>query len=193
MGRALPCLVPAALVLCLASTSLAGDWPQFRGPSGNGTSATAQTPTEWSDSKNIVWKSELPGRGASSPVVWGDRVFLTAFTGYGQSAEDPGEKADLKLHTLCIDRRSGAPIWDRSIDASPATQDFGKRVADHGYATGTPVTDGKRVFAFFGVSGVVAYDWDGKDLDHRFTIDFNAEGLGRPHIMRFGAKSLYES
>lgn len=156
------------LVLCSAPTACrAGDWPQFRGPAGNGTAADSNPPIHWSDSQNILWKTELPGRGASSAIVWADRIFLTAYSGYGEVADagaDPGEKANLRLHTLCFDRADGRLLWDKSIAASEATQKYGKRVADHGYATGTPATDGEAVYAYFGVSGVVAYDFEGNLL-----------------------------
>lgn len=154
-------LLILAGVLCFCSVSHANDWPQFRGPNGNATAATSNPPITWSDSENIAWKTKLPGRGASSPVVFGNRIFLTAFSGYGMSFANPGQKADLKLHVLCFERDSGKLIWDKSIPASSASQNFTKRVADHGYATGTPATDGEAVYAYFGVSGVVAYDMDG--------------------------------
>lgn len=150
-----------AILVFLNSAAMASDWPQFRGPNGNATAPDSNPPVRWSDSENIVWKAELPGRGASSPIIFGDRIFLTAYTGYGMNFEKPGDKGDLKLHTLCFDRSSGKLIWDRFINASPATQDFSKRVADHGYATATPATDGESIFSHFGVSGVVAYDING--------------------------------
>lgn len=158
----------ATILSCLTSIALAqptlADWPQFRGPDGNGTAAEAATPVKWSDTENIVWKSKLPGRGASSPIVWGDRIFLTAFTGYGDSIEEPGDKANLKLHVLCLDRGTGDLLWDKQIAASDDTQAYSKRVADHGYATGTPATDGEAVYAYFGVSGLAAFDFDGNLL-----------------------------
>ena len=148
-------------LLCFCSISHANDWPQFRGPSGNATATDSNPPTTWSDTENIAWKTELPGRGASSPVVFGNRIFLTAYTGFGVDSDEPGDKANLKLHVLCIERDSGKLLWNKSIKASTATQKFGQRVADHGYATATPATDGEAVYASFGVSGVVAYDMDG--------------------------------
>ncbi len=151
-------------------------WPQFRGPNGNATS-TKPVPLQWGDEQNLAWKTQLPGRGASSPVIWGDRIFLTAFTGYGASAESPGNKSDLKLHVLAIDRNAGEIVWDKSFAANEHTQDFGKRVADHGYATSTPVTDGKAVYAFFGVNGVAAYDWGG-DLMWRADVGTKTAGFG---------------
>src|SRR5688500_2125328 len=65
------------------------NWPRFRGPDGAGVSADRGVPLEWSATKNIVWKAQLPGRGASSPIVWDDRVYVTAYTGYGLTEDDP--------------------------------------------------------------------------------------------------------
>ncbi len=159
MPSARPLILTA--LLCICSIGNANDWPQFRGPSGNASAPDSNPPTTWSDSENIVWKTELPGRGASSPVVSGNRIFLTAYTGFGVDTEEPGDKEKLRLHVLCFERDSGQLLWDKSIKASSATQNFGQRVADHGYATATPATDREAVYASFGVSGVVAYDMDG--------------------------------
>lgn len=153
-------LIAIVAALLAVSSSRANDWPQFRGPGGNATSYASQTPLQWDDTKNVAWKTPLPGRGASSAIVLGDRVFLTAYTGYGVE-EEPGDKASLKLHVLCLKRKTGEILWDETIDASPNTQNFGNRVADHGYATSTPVTDGQHIYAYFGVSGLVAFDMDG--------------------------------
>jgi outer membrane protein assembly factor BamB len=154
-------------LVCLfgsATAAYSDNWSQFRGPSGNATSSNSSVPTQWSETENIAWKTRLPGRGASSPVIWEDRVFVTAFTGYGMSDDEPGDKSDLRLHVICIDRHTGQLLWDQSITASAETQNLSRRIADHGYATSTAATDGKAVYAFFGVSGVVAYDFDGKLL-----------------------------
>ena len=129
-------------LLCICSIGHANDWPQFRGASGNATAPNSNPPTTWSDTENIVWKTELPGRGASSPVVFGNHIFLTAYTGFGVDVDNPGDKENLRLHVLCFERDSGKLLWNQSIKASPATQNFGQRVADHGYATATPATDG---------------------------------------------------
>ncbi|MHC4879652.1 MAG: outer membrane protein assembly factor BamB family protein [Planctomycetota bacterium] len=156
-----------SLLIIAPSQTVRADWPQFRGPGGNGTAAEALPPVTWSDSENIVWKTPLPGRGASSPIVWGDRIFLTAYTGYGENADDleaPGNKADLRLHVLSLERGTGKLQWDSEIPASVGTQNYSKRIADHGYATGTPATDGEAIYAYFGVSGLVAFDFDGKLL-----------------------------
>ncbi len=169
-------LIVASLVGMMdSSLVLAENWPQFRGPLGNATAEASQPPTEWSPTANIAWKTPLPGRGASSPVVWEDRIFLTAFTGFGQDQEEPGDKKDLMLHTICLNRRTGKILWDQSLPASPDTQKFSLRVADHGYASGTPATDGKIVVAYFGVSGAVAYDVEGNQL---WTADLGSKTAG---------------
>lgn len=155
--------IPLATALALTATLASGEnWPQFRGQGGNASVAQADLPLHWSGTKNIAWKTELPGRGSSSPVVWGDHIFLTAFTGFG--TPDTDDKSKLRLHLICFDRTNGTVIWDKSIAASPRTQDFTKRIEDHGYATSTPATDGEAVYAFYGVSGVVAYDMNGELL-----------------------------
>ena len=145
----------------LVSAASAADWPRFRGDGS--ASSPKPVPLRWSDTENIQWKAALPGRGASSPVVYKQRIYLTAFTGHGQDADDPGDKSKLELHVLCFDRTDGSLIWNRSIGASDKEQPFSRRVADHGYATNTVAVDDTGVYAFFGVSGVVAYDLAGKE------------------------------
>jgi outer membrane protein assembly factor BamB len=156
-------LIILSITVFASSAVLAAEWSQFRGPGGNGSSDEA-APISWGANKNIVWKTKLTGRGASSPIVWRDRIFLTGYSGYGISNDENATKADLKLHVMSFDRNTGSQLWNKSIAASESTQKYGKRVADHGYATSTPVTDGEAVYGFFGVSGVVAYDFDGNLL-----------------------------
>ncbi|MCA9123481.1 MAG: PQQ-binding-like beta-propeller repeat protein [Planctomycetaceae bacterium] len=176
--RLSPQLLLVLQMIFLAPIVSANDWPQFRGPAGNAASDVAtHTPVRWSETENIAWKTALPGRGASSPIVHGERIFVTAYTGYGLSDEKPGEKADLRLHVLCLDRSSGKLLWDKSITGSEHTQTITNRVVDHGFATGTPVTDGENVYAFFGVSGVVAYTWDG-DLLWQADVGAGTAGFG---------------
>ncbi len=179
-----------SLIYCVAtiliSKTLADDWPRFRGLDGNASSANL-APLEWSDSKNIVWKTKIPGRGSSSPIVAGGKIFLTSFTGYGQSDQDPGEKTELRLNTLCFDRDSGSLLWNKSIEASANEQSLSvdnnpngkkKQVAGHGYASGTPCCDGQAVFAFFGASGAVAYDLEGNELWYNDELGTNTAGFG---------------
>ncbi len=151
-----------AAMVCLALVSGA-DWPRFRGPQGAGVSDDSGLPTTWSATKNVVWKTALPGFGASSPITLGNRIFLTCYTGYGMDPEQPGDQGALGQHTLCIDRDSGAILWNQKLDPRlPETEYDDGRIDLHGYASATPVTDGKALYVFFGKSGVVCYDLDGK-------------------------------
>lgn len=103
--------------LCVTLTAMnaRADWPRFHGPNGAG-KATGAYPTTWSDTHNIAWKIPLPGRGSSSPITFNNRIYLTAFTGYGIKAENPGlneDKSKLSLHLLAFDRATGKPLFDK--------------------------------------------------------------------------------
>ncbi len=157
-------LFTLAATICVfdVSGSMAADWLRFRGPNGSGISADSkQPPDRWSERENLRWKFPIPGRGLSSPVVVGDRVFITYWSGYGLEVQNPGDQNDLKRHLVCIDRRTGRPIWSREVAAVPTERPINRT---HGYATHTPVSDGQSVFAFFGQSGVYAFDLDGNRL-----------------------------
>ncbi|HBL45246.1 MAG TPA: serine/threonine protein kinase, partial [Planctomycetaceae bacterium] len=93
-------MLTAACLSLVPRQSQAADWSQFRGPSGNGVSESTGLPTEWNSVKNIVWKAKLPGHGSSSPVLFGDQVFVTSYSGYGLTEEDNGNPADLRLHVI---------------------------------------------------------------------------------------------
>lgn len=164
MRRGLTLLVlSSGLALCQAAN--AGDWPQFRGPGGKGLGVGAAAPAEWSDTKNLKWKTPLPGPGASSPILWGDRVFVTCYSGYGVDARDPGTIENLKRHLLCLDRATGRVLWNQTVPATMPEDSYGGMgITEHGYTSNTPVTDGQGVYAFFGKSGVVAFDFAGKQL-----------------------------
>lgn len=155
-------MLTTAFLTSVPQQTQAADWSQFRGPSGNGVSQTTGLPTEWSSEKNIVWKAKLPGHGSSSPVLFGDQVFVTSYTGYGLTEEDNGNPSDLRLHVISVNRDSGEIMWDESVSPINEVQKITKRIVDHGYASGTPACDGTGVYAFFGTSGVVAYDLKGK-------------------------------
>lgn len=155
----------------------AADWSQFRGPSGNGISHSTGLPTEWSAEKNIIWKTKLPGHGSSSPVLFGDQIFLTAYTGYGLKVDDPNQPTDLRLHVIAINRQSGKIMWDESVPPLNRVQKITKRIVDHGYASSTPACDQTGVYAFFGTSGVVAYDLKGK-LKWRADVGDKTAGFG---------------
>jgi outer membrane protein assembly factor BamB len=158
--------VPRALILlsfAASSVAFGADWRQFRGPSGLGLSAEKGLPTSWSDTENVVWKTPLVGAGASSPIVVGDRIFVTAYTGYGVEEPGKGNLDELRLHVLCIDAADGKIRWKRELEPR---QPESERVRDHGYAAPTPVSDGKHVWVFFGRTGVFKFDLDGKTIWH---------------------------
>lgn len=153
------------IVLCSlfsAATSLtAEDWLRFRGPNGSGVSDSTDVPMRWSASENLQWKVDLPGPGSSSPIVMGDRVYVTCYTGYGVDKESPGEPSNLERHLLCFDRETGTEIWRATVGSAVDEDAYEGFITEHGYASSTPVTDGERIYVLFGKSGVVAFDMDG--------------------------------
>ena len=166
----------ASLSLLAAKVS-AGNWPQWRGPDGSGISNEKNLPSEWSPSKNIKCKTAIDGRAHSSPIVWGNKVFLTTAI---EGEPVPGAKAvkhvlegdkefihpdsigaDRK-HTfkvICLDRETGKIIWQANAwEGTP----YDNRHRKSSYAASTPATDGKLIYAFFGTEGLYAYDFKGK-------------------------------
>jgi outer membrane protein assembly factor BamB len=151
------------LVLLATPLAVAADWSQFRGPGGSGTSEEAGLPREWSATKNIIWKTPLPGPGSSSPIVWGDRVYVTSYSGYGLDRNAPGNMADLTRHLVCVDRDSGQVLWTQDVDPDGSDQPYERdAIALHGYASHTPVADESGVYAFFGSAGAAAYSHSGE-------------------------------
>ena len=150
--------------LLARSAEGADDWLRFRGPDGSGASPATGLALTWGDGKNVLWEAKLPGRGASSVIIVGDRAFLTCYSGYGLDKNNPGDKGDLKLHLVCYDARKGSKLWDQSVKSTESVQGYGRFVALHGYASSTPASDGRSVYAFFGPNGVIAYDLEGKLL-----------------------------
>ena len=160
-------------------------WPQFRGPNARGVADGKNLPDRWSATENVAWKCDIPGRGWSSPIVWGDRIFLTTVVNTAQS-EDPkkglyfgGErlKPPESLHqwkAICLDLNTGDVRWERQVhEGNPQTSIHIK----NSYASETPVTDGSRVYCYFGNVGLFVFDFDGEEL-WKFNIP--------PHQMRFG-------
>ena len=164
IAGARPLAMVAALVVGLISplgfAAQAADWPRFRGPHGSGVAADdAPTPVEFGLDRHLAWRVELPGEGVSSPIVVGDRVFVTAYSGYGP---DGGSQLDLVRHLVCYDRLTGKSLWSKQIEAVlPEDPYAGMGIPSHGYASHTPASDGRRIYAFFGKSGVQAFDLDG--------------------------------
>ena len=147
-------------------------WAQWRGPNHTGVSTTANPPLEWSETENIRWKVEIPGRGFASPVVWNDRIFvLTALPAdvAGDAQHDPrGGERSRGIHqfmVMAIDRETGRTIWER-IATEQEPHEAG-HPANSTWASSSPVTDGERVYAYFESFGLYAYDMDGALLWER--------------------------
>ncbi len=154
MKRLLPALFTATVLISLAPV-WAGNWPQFRGPTGQGLVTDGELPLEWGPSRNLVWKQAIPGSGWSSPVVWDGRVYLTTAVQKGEGAE-----ADLSLEALCLDAATGSIVWQRPVFVVKA----GTAPAIHGknsHASPTPVVDGRRLYVHFGHQGTACLDLDG--------------------------------
>jgi outer membrane protein assembly factor BamB len=179
-------LFPLAAVLLAAIWSVmvqaqsSAHWPQWRGPFFNGM-ARGDAPTVWSDTSNIKWKAEIPGRGYSTPVVWGDRIFVTTAIPTGKPAPAPSQPAaseqaqggqrrgagggagplvEHRFDVLALDRKTGKILWQRT--ARVATPHEGYHRAYGSFASNSPVTDGRYVYTSFGSRGIYAYDFNGK-------------------------------
>ena len=159
-----------------STQALGQSWTRFRGPSGSGLGGE-NIPSHWSDTENLEWKTPLPGKGSSSPAVIGDQIFLTAYSGYGLDAEEPGNRGDLKLHVIALALSDGQILWDHPLEPSPEEQEATKRVVDHGYASPSPCVDEKHVYASFGPSGVAALTHDG-ELVWRRQVGSKTAGFG---------------
>lgn len=165
----------AAGTLCVYSHSSAapaadGNWPQFRGPGGRGVAANPNLPVHWSATENVAWKTGIPGRGWSSPIVWGDRVFVTTAVSAGPS-EPPkkglylaGERPDAprpehEWKLICLELSSGNVRWEKVIHHGSPAQPIHLK---NSYASETPVTDGQQVYVRVGNVGVFCLDFGGR-------------------------------
>ena len=159
------------LLCCLAMAvgvpnTQAEDWLRFRGPNGTATS-DSELPVSWTPTENIAWKVDLPGAGVSSPIVVGDKVFVTCYSGYGLDRENPGDIEKLMRHVVCLDANTGEKVWQDDVPAvQPEDPYSGVGVPAHGYASHTPVSDGENVYVFFGKTGALAYTLSGEKLWH---------------------------
>jgi len=144
-------------------------WPKWRGPNETGV-AKGSAPTEWNDTKNIIWKANIPGRGHSSPVLWGDLVFVTTAVPTAEIASGPARRergagggtasgVEHKFMIMALDRKSGKTVWEKTL--ATATPHEGYHHLYGSFASNSPVTDGKLVFAFFGSRGIYALDLKG--------------------------------
>jgi outer membrane protein assembly factor BamB len=174
-----------------AAAPAAGRWPSFRGPDASGVADGQHLPDEWNGptGKNILWRTPIPGLGHSSPVVWGDRIFVTtAVSSRGAATFRPGlygdgdasdDRSKHRWLVVAIDRRSGKTLWER---AAHEGEPLDKRHIKSTYASATPVTDGRIVVASFGSQGVYAYDVNGTFL---WKVDVGRLDLGAYDIPTF--------
>lgn len=147
-------LVASVVALSLVPSARA-DWPHWRGDGGNGVSLTAKPPVEFGPGRNLRWRAEIPGRGSSSPVVMGDRVFVTT------AVPVEGAPGLLDFRLLCFDRETGREAWTRScVKAVPHEGAH----ETNGFASASPCTDGERVYAHFGSRGLHAFTLAGEPL-----------------------------
>jgi outer membrane protein assembly factor BamB len=152
-------------LLVIASSSARADWTRFRGPNGSGvTTDEKPIPVTWSKSENLKWKVALPGPGSSSPIIVGGRVFVTCWSGYGTGSGNAGDQSQLRRHLVCIDSETGDTVWSKAVEPFLPEDPYSGMFTQHGYASHTPVSDGERVYTFFGKSGAIAFDMDGNQL-----------------------------
>jgi len=157
-------VVSLLVVLLSAATGLAENWPQWRGPNFDGTSSETNLPTTWSKTENVLWAAKMPGKSASTPIIWGDRVFTTSVN----KSKD--------LLAICLDAGNGKVLWSDKTGKDRRTAG-----ALHNMASPSPVTDGKSVFFLFGTGDLVAYDFKGKRLWSR-----DIEKDYGPFILKWG-------
>lgn len=208
-------VVSLASLVCSTSPALAQNdeasrnWPQWRGPTSDGVAAHANPPVKWSETENVKWKVAIPGRASASPIVWGDRVFVvsavrTDRTGDAKKVEAPADpkqpqrstrpgggggkrgESPTEIHEfvlLCLDRDSGKILWQKK--AAEAVPHEGVH-STNTYASGSPITDGKHIYAWFGSFGIHCFDFEGdlkwqRDLGDMRTRNAFGEG-GSPAL-----------
>jgi len=184
-GGILSMIALTAFVLAVGSASSdPAHWPQWRGPFFNGVARTA-APVEFGDTKNIKWKIEIPGRGFSTPVIWGDRIFLTTAvpTGKGAQPAPPPEQAqnpdgrrqgrggpgggsgageEQKFVVMCLDKKTGKTIWERVAKVATPHEGYHRQYGS--FASNAPLTDGRYLYVSFGSRGIYCYDLNGKPI-----------------------------
>ena len=151
-------------------------WPQWRGPTWNGVAPQADPPVTWSETKNMRWKTPVEGSGWATPIIWGDRIFLLTAIPLNKvmpvpnviPADTPninkhpqviGSWKPQKFAIVCIDRTSGKQLWSRTVAEAMPHQGHHKK---GGFASASPVTDGKHIYAYFGSFGLYCYDFKGR-------------------------------
>jgi outer membrane protein assembly factor BamB len=167
------CLLLSCVAVCSAGDH---DWPRFRGPGARGVAdADAAPPDTWSATDNIAWQREIPGRGWSSPITWGDRVILTTAVSAGEVEEarkglyfggnrDQAPDDEHVWLALCLDLETGDVVWERELHRGVPEWPLHIK---NSYASETPVTDGERIYVYFGNVGLYCLDFDGQTLWER--------------------------
>lgn len=162
--------VSILLLTCAALFAADDDWPRWRGPENDGM-ARGDAPLEWSDSRNIAWRADVAGRGHSSPVIWGDKIFLTTAVATAAAAPAASERQargfgggagagrEHRFVVLCLNRNTGKTLWERVAKVATPHEGYHERYGS--FASNSPVTDGKHVYAFFGSRGIYSYDLNG--------------------------------
>ncbi len=150
-------LLCSVCILAPNSVSIAENWAHWRGPTGNGTSATATPPTQWSATENVKWKTVIPGRGSGSPVVWNDRVFVVSAV-RTDGKPNSGSPEELQFVLYCFNREDGKLLWSQIATTATPHQETH---STNGFASASPCTDGEHVFAHFGSRGLYCYTMDG--------------------------------
>jgi outer membrane protein assembly factor BamB len=185
-------LLPVFALLGALAFAGADDWPAWRGPTGNGISPLKNIPSSWSADRNIAWKAPVEGRGHSSPVVWGDRIFITAdiegdpvagaippkHIAHGEPFRHPDSTGMNRKHILKVmsfDANSGKQLWERTAYDGPVADEIHKF---NTYASATTVTDGKFVYAYFDSQGLYKYDFDGRQIWRMSFGPIYSEGVG---------------
>ncbi|WP_372896668.1 PQQ-binding-like beta-propeller repeat protein [Stieleria sp.] len=167
-------LVTAMTLLTSAESVIADNWAHWRGPTGNGAAASGNPPTRWSETENVKWKVPIPGRGSGSPVIWEDRVFVVTAVDVGPGTAPPPRTPQnrnqfqrgrapalpkLDFQVLCFDRQSGQQLWKQTaVTAVPHQETH----STNGFASASPCTDGKHVYAHFGSRGLYCYTMEGQ-------------------------------
>jgi outer membrane protein assembly factor BamB len=179
------------------AAAAAEDWPQFRGPTGQGVSTASNVPVEWDASKNVAWKTPVPGRGWSSPVLAGGRVYLTTAV---------GDDANPSLRALCVDASNGKVLWDTEV-FQPEPKQAKVKHKKNSQASPTPIVSGDRLYVHFGHLGTAALDLSGNVLWRKVVehppahgnggspvlvgerLVFNCDGVTDPFVVALDAKT----
>ncbi len=160
-------------IAMIVGVAVGDDWARFRGPNGAGVAVNSTIPSEWSNTENMQWSVNLPGPGSSCPIVIGDHVLVTCYSGYGTETTPNAKPESLTRHLFCIDSKTGGIVWQKDIKAVEAEDPYDGFIKEHGYASSTPTSDGEHIFAFFSKSGMYAFDMKGNELWHKSLGNFS--------------------